>query len=131
MKIQSDKMRTQRKVFGGSDTAERLMQGADSDIDASSVFGVGSQLATGNIPGAVMAAGSQAASRMQGMNEKSARAMSGMLFEPDPARQRQMLGGLLGQQSIDEAARRKMLRRPEVYSGAIGAMSGLLAGGKE
>lgn len=129
MKIQADKMRTQRKVFGGSDTAERLLQASDSDIDASSVFGVGSQLATGNITGAAMAAGSRAASRMQGMNEKNARIMSQMLFETDPAKQRQMLGGLLNQQAIDEAARRRMYRRPELYSGVIGGTSGLLAGG--
>ena len=131
MKIQADKMRTQRKVFGGSDTAERLMQRGDADIDASSVFGVGSQLGMGNIPGAAMAAGSQIASRMQGMNEKSAQAMSRMLFEPDAAKQRQMLGGLLGQQEIDEAMRRRMMQRPEFYSGMIGGMSGLLAGGSE
>ena len=131
MKIQADKMRTQRKVFGGSDTAEKLMQGKDADIDASSVFGVGSQLGMGNIPGAAMAAGSQIASRMQGMNEKSAQAMSRMLFEPDAAKQRQMLGGLLGQQEIDEAMRRRMMQRPEFYSGMIGGMSGLLAGGSE
>ncbi len=131
MKIQADKMRTQRKVFGGSDTAERLMQRGDADIDASSVFGVGSQLGMGNIPGAAMAAGSQIASRMQGMNEKSAQAMSRMLFEPDAAKQRQMLGGLLGQQEIDEAMRRRMIQRPEFYSGMIGGMSGLLAGGSE
>jgi hypothetical protein len=131
MKIQADKMRTQRKVFGGSDTAEKLMQGRDADIDASSVFGVGSQLGMGNIPGAAMAAGSQIASRMQGMNEKSAQAMSRMLFEPDAAKQRQMIGGLLGQQEIDEAMRRRMIQRPEFYSGVIGGMSGLLAGGSE
>ena len=131
MKIQADKMRTQRKVFGGSDTAEKLMQRGDADIDASSVFGVGSQLGMGNIPGAAMAAGSQIASRMQGMNEKSAQAMSRMLFEPDAAKQRQMLGGLLGQQEIDEAMRRRMMQRPEFYSGMIGGMSGLLAGGSE
>ena len=131
MKIQADKMRTQRKVFGGSDTAEKLMQGRDADIDASSVFSVGSQLGMGNIPGAAMAAGSQIASRLQGMNEKSATAMSRMLFEPDAAKQRQMFGGLLGQQEIDEAMRRRMIQRPEFYSGVIGGMSGLLAGGSE
>ena len=131
MKVQADKMRTQRKVFGGSDTAERIMQMGDADIDASSVFGVGSQILSGNITGAAMNAGSRVASRMQGMNEKSAQAMSKMLFETDAKKQRQMLTGLMGQQKIDEAMRRRMIQRPEFYSGIIGGMGGLLAGSSE
>lgn len=131
MKVQADKMRTQRKVFGGSDTAERIMQMGDADIDASSVFGVGSQILSGNIPGAAMNAGSRVASRMQGMNEKSAQAMSKMLFETDAKKQRQMLTGLMSQQKIDEAMRRRMIQRPEFYSGIIGGMGGLLSGSSE
>ena len=131
MKFQAQKMKTTRKVMGGSATAERMMQAADADIDPSSIFSITGQLATGNVPGALQAAGSQAAARAAGMSEKSAAEMSRMLFETDPAAQRAMVNRLMPRQAAYEAARRQIYRRPEAYSGIIGATGGLLAGRSE
>lgn len=125
MKLQSEKTRTARKVMGGSETAERMMQRDDAAIDAASLISLG----MGNIAGAAQGMGAQAISRAQGMGEKSAAQMSRMLFEQDPATQRRMLGSLIERQQMDELNRMRMMQRPEFYSGLIGATSGLLAGG--
>ena len=125
MKIQSQKTRTARKVMGGSETAERMMQRDDAAIDAASLINLG----MGNVAGAAQGMGAQAISRAQGMGEKSAAQMSRMLFEQDPATQRKMLGSLLQREQMDEMQRRRMMQRPEFYSGLLGATSGLLAGG--
>lgn len=131
MKLQTDKMRTQRKVFGGSDTAERLLQTGDSALDPASIYGIGARAATGDFLGAGTMAGSKAASRLQGMNEKSAANISEMLFNADPKTQLEILQRLTQRETSDEAARRSLYNRPDVYSGVLGATGGLLAGRSE
>lgn len=128
MKLQAEKMRTTRKVMGGPETAERLMAAEDAAIDPQQIFGIGSQLATGNIPGAVSAVGSQAASRLSGISERSAEELSRMLFSVDPAEQQLILRELQRRQAQDQLQRGRLMRRPELYSGMIGATGGLLAG---
>lgn len=128
MKLQSEKTRTARKVMGGSETAERLMAAEDAAIDPQRIFGIGSQLATGNIPGAVSALGSQAASRLSGISERSAADLSRMLFSVNPAEQQLILRELQRRQAQDQLQRGRLMRRPELYSGMIGATGGLLAG---
>lgn len=128
MKLQSEKMRTTRKVMGGSETAERLMATEDAGIDPQQIFGIGSQVAVGNIPGAISAAGSQAASRLSGISERSAEELSRMLFSVDPAEQQLILRELQRRQAQDQLQRGRLMSRPELYSGIIGATGGLLAG---
>lgn len=128
MKIQAEKMRTTRKVMGGSETAERLMAKEDAAIDPQAIFGIGSQLMSGNIPGAASMAGSRAASRLSGINEKSAEELSRMLFSVNPQEQQTILQELLRRQTIDQAQRSRLGYRPELYSGILGATSGLLSG---
>ena len=128
MKLQSDKMRTNRKVMGGSETAERLMQTQDGELDPSAIFGVGAQLGMGNITGAAQQFGSQAASRLQGISEKSAAELSRMLFSVDPQEQQIILRELQRRQAADAAQRNRLMNRPEIYSGILGATGGLLAG---
>ena len=131
MKIQADKMRTQRKVFGGSDTAERLMQAGDAGVDPASIYSIGTRAAAGDLAGAVTMAGGQAASRLQGMNARSANKISEMIFNADPATQRKILEQLMQRETSDVASRAQAVRRPELYSGVLGATSGLLAGRSE
>jgi len=131
MKIQADKMRTQRKVFGGSDTAERLMQAGDAGIDPASIYSIGTRAAAGDLAGAVTMAGGQAASRLQGMNARSADKISEMIFNADPATQRKILEQLMQRETSDVASRAQAVRRPELYSGVLGATGGLLAGRSE
>ncbi len=131
IKAQSDKMRTQRSVFGGSDTAQRLLQQEDAGVDPSSIYGIGTRAALGDVTGAVGMAGAQAVSRIKGFNEKNAEELSRMLFSADPRTQRQILDALKQRELVDTASRRRLTRRPEVYSGALGAMGGLLAGRSE
>ena len=102
-----------------------MMQRDEAAIDAASLINLG----MGNVAGAAQGMGAQAISRAQGMGEKSAAQMSRMLFEQDPATQRKMLGSLLQREQMDEMRRRRMMQRPEFYSGLLGATSGLLAGG--
>ena len=128
IKFQVDKMKTTRKVTGGSETVERKVQLDDGGMDASSVLNVGTQAFLGNIPGAAMSGAQRAASRLQGLNEKSAGRMSQMLFETDPRMQQGILNQLQQRQISDAERQRRLLRRPEVYSGFLGATSGLLAG---
>ena len=75
-----------------------------------------------------MSGAQRAASRLQGLNEKSAGRMSQMLFETDPRMQQGILNQLQQRQISDAERQRRLLRRPEVYSGFLGATSGLLAG---
>ena len=131
MKVQADKMRTQRKVFGGSDTAERLMQAGDAGIDPSSIYGIGARAAAGDVTGAAGMALGQGVSRLQGMNAKSASKISEMIFNADPVTQRQILEQLMQREVADTASRQQAVRRPELYSGVIGATGGLLAGRSE
>jgi len=131
MKVQSDKMRTQRKVFGGSDTAERLLQSSDASIDPSAIYGIGARAATGDVLGAASMAGSQAASRLSGMNEKSASKLSEMIFNADPEAQREILQRLMARETTDVASRQRAINRPEMYSGVLGATGGLLSGRSE
>ena len=128
MKIQADKMRTTRKVMGGSETAERLMAKEDAAIDPQSLFGIASQIGTGNIGGAISSAGSQAVSRLSGITEKSAEELSRMLFSVNPQEQQSILRELARRQAQDQAQRSRLGYRPELYSGIIGATGGLLAG---
>ena len=128
IKVQAEKVRTTNKVMGNSSTVERQIAMQDGGIDPSALVDLGANAATGNAMGMVRSLGQQAASRMTGMNEKSAETMSRMLFEADPARQQEMLNALLRRQIMDRDAQRSVFARPETYSGFIGNMSGLLSG---
>lgn len=121
-------MQTYRKTLGGSETAERQIQMADAEIDPSSVISTVGQAATGNIGSAASSIANQVTSRMQGINERSAESMSRMLFNTNPTEQRRILQALNQRRLIDEESRRKMLARPEFYSGVIGTTAGLLSG---
>ncbi len=124
VQFQRDKVRTNRKVTGGSETAERQATLEDGRVDPSVIMNLG----TGNLGGAAQAAGRQALSRMQGMNERSAAAMSEMLFETDPVRQAQIMRRLVARGDLDAAMASRLLRRPEIYAGQLGATAGLLSG---
>jgi len=128
MKLEASKMQTYRKTLGGSETAERQIQMADAEIDPSSVISTVGQVATGNFGSAASSIANQVTSRMQGINERSAESMSRMLFNTNPIEQRRILESLNQRRLIDEESRRKMLARPEFYSGVIGTTSGLLSG---
>ena len=128
MKLEASKMQTYRKTLGGSETAERQIQMSDAEIDPSSVISTVGQAATGNFGSAASSIANQVTSRMQGINERSAESMSRMLFNTDPAEQRRILQALNQRRLIDEESRRKMLARPEFYSGVIGTTAGLLSG---
>ncbi len=131
MKIQGDKSRTQRKVFGGSETAERLIQSDDSAIDPTSIFSVGARLAAQDYRGAATTAGSRIASRLQGFNEKSSAELSQMLFGADAETQREIMKQLVKRRNADTAAGRRPVNRPESYSSMIGTTGGLLSGRSE
>lgn len=128
IKVQSEKVRTTRKVMGGSETMERKMAMDDGGVDRSAVVSMGMNAASGNTMGLVGNLAQQGAARVSGMSEKSAEAMSRMLFETDPVKQREMLNLLLRREIMDRNARNTPLRRPETYSGFLGNMSGLLSG---
>ena len=120
MKMQVEKSKTARKVMGGSETAERQALMKDGRVDPTMIMRLTS------IPGAAQELGNQLLSRMTGMNERSAADLSKMLFETNPERQAEILQMLIERSRLDEAARASLLRRPEFYSGQIGAASGLL-----
>jgi hypothetical protein len=128
IKVQADKVRTTRKVMGGSETVERKAAMDDGGIDRSAVVSMGMNAASGNTMGLVGNAAQQVAARASGMSEKSAEAMSRMLFETDPAKQREMLNLLLRREIMDRNSRNTVMRRPETYAGFLGNMSGLLSG---
>lgn len=124
IQFQREKVRTGRKVTGGSETAERTATMQEGQVDPSVIMNLG----MGNIGGAAQAAGRQALSRVQGMNERSAAAMSQMLFETDPVRQAQIMRRLASRGELDAAMAAGLFRRPEIYAGQLGATAGLLSG---
>ena len=128
IKIQQDKVRTTRKVMGGSDTAERLMQRSDSEVDPSQVLSILGQAGTGNVTGAAYNAAQGMMSRAQGIGEKGAADMSRMLFSADPAQQANIMRQLSQRNLVDEQMRKQLTRRPEMYSGLLGATLGLQSG---
>lgn len=128
IKVQADKVRTTRKVMGGSETVERKAAMDDGGIDRSAVVSMGMNAASGNTMGLVGNMAQQGAARVSGMSEKSAEAMSRMLFETDPVKQRELLNALLRREIMDREARNTVLRRPETYAGFLGTAGGLLAG---
>jgi hypothetical protein len=128
IKVQTEKVRTQADVFGNSKTVQRQMAMADGGIDRSAVMDIGMNAATANVPGLIRNVGQQVAARASGMNEKSAEAMSKMLFEMDPAKQKQFLDLLLQRELLDRGSRNAPMRRPETYANFLGNMSGLLSG---
>ena len=128
IKVQADKVRTTRKVMGGSETMERKIALDDGGIDRSAVVSAGLNAATGNTMGLISGVANQAAARVSGMSEKSADAMSRMLFETDPAKQRELLNALLRREIMDRNASRSFARQPETYASVLGRVGGLLAG---
>jgi len=128
IKIQQDKVRTARKVMGGSETAERLMQREDSGVDPSNIMSILGQAGTGNVTGAAYNAAQSMMSRAQGIGERGAADMSRMLFSADPAQQASIMQRLNQRNIIDEQMRQQLSRRPEVYSGLLGANFGLQSG---
>lgn len=128
IKIQQDKVRTARKVMGGSETAERLMQRDDSGVDPSSVMSILGQAGTGNVTGAAYNAAQNMMARAQGIGEQGAADMSRMLFSADPAQQASIMQRLGQRNIIDKKMRSRLSRRPDVYSGLLGANLGLQSG---
>ena len=125
-KLQSMKQRTAREVLGGSQTAARQAQQADSAIDPSAIIDVGAALASGNPSGIL----SRTANRMKGMSENTADALGKRVFDNTIEGQQEILNNLAARQSADEIARNRLFRRPETYSGLIGATAGSYAGNR-
>jgi len=124
--LQAMKQRTAREVLGGSQTAARQAQQADSAIDPSAIIDVGAALATGNPSGML----SRGINRMKGMSENTADALGKRVFDNTIEGQQEILNNLAARQSADEIARNRLLRRPETYSGLIGATAGSYAGNR-
>jgi hypothetical protein len=126
IKLQAMKQRTAREVLGGSQTAARQAQQSDSAIDPSAIIDVGAALASGNPSGML----SRGINRMKGMSENTAGALGERVFDSTAEGQRRILDNLAARQSADEIARNRLLRRPETYSGLIGATAGSYAGNR-
>ena len=77
IKLQAMKQRTAREVLGGSQTAARQAQQADSAIDPSAIIDVGAALASGNPSGML----SRGINRMKGMSENTADALGKRVFD--------------------------------------------------
>lgn len=121
MKFEADKMRTQRRVLGGSDTNRNMLEGAEQGIDPSNVL----QMMMGGKGEVVRQAGGALGARMRGVGAPVAEQMSGLLFSQGNIAQKDAMRRLAERASKDLALGKTMTRRPELYGGILGRLSGL------
>tara|TARA_R110000744_G_scaffold371112_1_gene481916 strand:+ start:915 stop:2981 length:2067 start_codon:yes stop_codon:yes gene_type:complete len=123
MKIQANKVKTNQTIFGGSQTADKLIEmgevgGGLGNFLANLIRNPSSAIA--DVTGGILR-------KSSGMGSTTAESMSKVLSEQNPQSQKMMLDALKKLQLSEAASASKPLNKPETYSGLIGATSGLLA----